>query len=126
MQLIVHRRCLYFPVRFRRTCFPRGPIKRSDRQQTSVYVYKKKEEMNCIQLTRMMTLFDRSIQITVYHQWLAFANIEWIVLAKLSSLPMLNSLRMILCDMDISEDDQSRRAIVEIASMVSDFSLLSP
>ena len=57
----------------------------------------------------------RSIQITVYHQCLRFANTEWTVLTKLSSLPMLNSLR-------ISVDDQSRRVIAETASMVSDFS----
>ena len=65
----------------------------------------------------------RSIQITVYHQCLHFANIDWTVLTKLSSLPLLNSLRILLYNMGISLDDQSRRVIAETASMVSDFSL---
>lgn len=64
----------------------------------------------------------RSIQITVYHQYLRFANIDWTVLTKLSGLPLLNSLRILLYNMRISPDDQSRRVIAETASMVSDFS----
>ena len=64
----------------------------------------------------------RSIQITLYHQCLRFTNIDWTVLTKLSGLPLLNSLRILLYDMRISPDDESRRVIAETASMVSAFS----
>ena len=53
---------------------------------------------------------------------MAFANIDWTVLTKLSGLPLLNSLRILLYNMHIVPNDQSFCVIAEIASKVSDFS----
>ena len=64
----------------------------------------------------------RSIQITLYHQCLHFANLDWTVLTKLSSLPLLNSLRVLLYDMHIPPNEQTRHILANTTSMVSDFS----
>jgi hypothetical protein len=65
----------------------------------------------------------RSIQITLHHQCLRFATGDWTALSKLSSLPLLNSIRVLLYGMHIPPNDTSCQIIAEAASTVSDFSL---
>ncbi|CAM4978380.1 unnamed protein product [Rotaria socialis] len=63
----------------------------------------------------------RSIQITLHHKWLNLGNDDWNAFRKLSTLPMLKSLRVLLRNMHTPPDDASCQIIAETALMVSDF-----
>ncbi|CAF4959241.1 unnamed protein product [Rotaria sp. Silwood1] len=76
------------------------------------------DSLNSSQLLRNI----RSIQITLHHQCTSFATCDWTALRKLSSLPELNSLRMLLYNMHIPPDDTSCQIIAEIVPIISDFS----
>ncbi|CAF4315515.1 unnamed protein product [Rotaria sp. Silwood2] len=71
---------------------------------------------NCSLSTRI-----RSIQITLNHKWLRFGNDDWNAFRRLSTLPMLKSLRVLLRGMHTPPDDTSCQIIAETAVMVSDF-----
>ncbi len=75
--------------------------------------------MNSSSLSRNI----RSIQITLHHQSLQFVSGDWTVLTKLSSLPFLNSLRILLYDMHIPPNDEHCQIIAKAASIVCNFSL---
>ncbi|CAF4470419.1 unnamed protein product [Rotaria socialis] len=76
------------------------------------------DSLNSFQLSKNI----RSIQITLHHQCTNFATCDWTALRKLSSLPELNSLRVLLYNMHISPDDTSCQIIADVAPMISDFS----
>jgi hypothetical protein len=63
----------------------------------------------------------QSIQIILHRQYLCFGNDDWTILRILSTLPRLNSLRVVLYDMRVPPDDTSCQIIAETAPIVSDF-----
>jgi hypothetical protein len=73
--------------------------------------------------SKSLPLNIRSIQIVVHHECLHFATADWTALRKLSSLPLLKSLRILLYGMHNPPDDTSCQIIAEIAPVLSDFSI---
>ncbi|CAF1006048.1 unnamed protein product [Rotaria sordida] len=65
--------------------------------------------------------YIRSIQITLNYEHLHLARNDWADLRTLSTIPFLNSLRILLYGMVIPPDDISCQILAETASMVSDF-----
>ncbi|CAF1314738.1 unnamed protein product [Rotaria sordida] len=63
----------------------------------------------------------RSIQITLNQEYIHLARNDWNDLPILSTLPFLNSLRILLYDMNVPPNDVSRHIIVETISNMSDF-----
>ncbi|CAF4498120.1 unnamed protein product [Rotaria sp. Silwood2] len=63
----------------------------------------------------------RSIQITLNQEYIHLARNDWNDLPILSTLPFLNSLRILLYDMNVPPNDISRHIIVETISNMSDF-----
>ncbi|CAF4505242.1 unnamed protein product [Rotaria socialis] len=65
----------------------------------------------------------RSIQITLNYERFHSARADWTNLRVVSTLPFLNSLRLLLYGMHIPPNDTSCQIIAETASMVADFCL---
>ncbi|CAF4110932.1 unnamed protein product, partial [Rotaria sordida] len=69
-----------------------------------------------------LSLNIRSIQIILHYQCLSFAGGDWTALHSLSTLPLLNSLRIILYGMHIPPDDTNCQIIAKITPKLLDFS----
>jgi hypothetical protein len=69
-----------------------------------------------------LSLNIRFIQIVLNYECLHFASGDWTALRALSTLPLLNSLRVILYGMHIPPDDTNCQIIAETVPMLSDFS----
>jgi len=63
----------------------------------------------------------RSIHIILHHECLAFTNGDWTALRTLSTLPLLNSLRLLLYNMLNPPGNTSCEVIAETALTVADF-----
>ncbi|CAF1375226.1 unnamed protein product [Rotaria sordida] len=70
---------------------------------------------------RSLSTNIRSIQIILHHECLDFASGNWTALRVLSTLPLLNSLRVLLYNMLNPPDDTSCKVIAETAMTVADF-----
>ncbi|CAF2725237.1 unnamed protein product [Rotaria sp. Silwood2] len=64
----------------------------------------------------------RSIQIVLHYECLRFASGDWTDLRRLSILPLLKSLRILLYGMHIPPDSTDCKIIAETAPLLSDFS----
>ncbi|CAF4861796.1 unnamed protein product, partial [Rotaria sp. Silwood1] len=69
-----------------------------------------------------LSLNIRSIQIILHYECLSFAAGDWTALHSLSTLPLLNSLRIILYSMRIPPDDTNCQIIAKITPKLLDFS----
>ncbi|CAF3140209.1 unnamed protein product, partial [Rotaria sp. Silwood2] len=73
--------------------------------------------------SRSLSTNIRSIHIILHHECLDFASGDWTALRTLSTLPLLNSLRVLLYNMLNPPDDTSCKVIAETALIVADFGL---
>ncbi|CAF1400667.1 unnamed protein product [Adineta steineri] len=70
----------------------------------------------------LLSLNIRSIQIILHHECLRFAADDWTALHTLSTLPLLNSLRIILYGMHSPPDGTNCQIIAETTPNLLDFS----